>query len=217
MISDMNLDYPLDPVLGGGRAARAGPSPWLSEPLMSAKEDVASDGRAQLIVLRGDSGAGKSTVARELRAALGRGVGVVQQDTIRRKVLREHDVEGGVNIGLIEHIVRYTIASDYVVILEGILHTGRYGEMLRRLRRDFGGGWYFLQVTWEESLRRHSTRAQRREFSQEQMRDFPRAGLLEGIDERIVPEHYSAADTVQRILTENFPHGLAAGAGPLYG
>lgn len=160
---------------------------------------------ARLIVLRGNSGAGKSTVARELRAELGRGVAIVDQDTVRRKLLREHDVEHGVNIGLIEHIVRYTLTNGYVVILEGILHAGRYGEMLRNLHRDFGGGWYFLQVTWEESLRRHQTRPQRAEFTPAQMREFPRADLLEGVDERIVPEHSAAADTVYRILTENFP------------
>jgi adenylylsulfate kinase-like enzyme len=108
-------------------------------------------GRTRLIVLRGNSGAGKSTVARELRAELGCGVAIVDQDTVRRKLARERDVEHGVNIGLIEHIVRYTLASDYVVILEGILHAGHYEEMLRRLHHDFGGGWYFLQVTWEES------------------------------------------------------------------
>jgi hypothetical protein len=33
-----------------------------------------------------------------------------------------------------------------------------------------------------------------------------RADLLESVDERIVPEHSAVADTVHRILTENFPH-----------
>jgi hypothetical protein len=149
-----------------------------------------------------------ANVARGLRAELGRGVAIVDQDTIRRKLLREHDVEGGVNIGLIEHIVRYTLANDYVVILEGILHAGRYGEMLRQLYRDFGGGWYFLQVSWEESLRRHQTRPQRAEFTPEQMLKFPQADLLTGVDERVVLEHFTAADTVHRILTENVPRHI---------
>jgi len=162
-----------------------------------AASDAIPRGRARLIVLRGNSGAGKSTVAGELRAKLGRGVAIVDQDTVRRKLLREHDVEHGVNI------VRYTLASDYVVILEGILHAGRYGEMLRRLHHDFGGSWYFLQVGWDESLRRHQTRPQRTEFTPEQMREFPRADLLDGVDEQIVPQHSTAAETVQQILTEN--------------
>lgn len=175
-----------------------------------AASDAIPRSRAQLIVLRGNSGAGKSTVAHELRAELGRGVAILDQDTIRRKLLREHDVEHGVNIGLIDHIVRYILANDYVVILEGILHAGRYGEMLRRLHHDFGGGWYFLQVTWEESLRRHQTRPQRAEFTPEQMREFPHADLIEGVDERIVPEQSAVADTVHRILTENFPRHILA-------
>jgi uridine kinase len=77
-----------------------------------ATSDAVPRSQPQLIVLRGNSGAGKSTVACGLRAELGRGVAIVDQD----------------------------------------------------------------------------------------------ADLLEGIDERIVPEHSSASDTVQRILTENFPH-----------
>jgi hypothetical protein len=173
-----------------------------------ATSDAVPRSQPQLIVLRGNSGAGKSTVACGLRAELGRGVAIVDQDTIRRKLLRERDIDNGVNIGLIEYIVRYTLANDYVVILEGILNAGRYGEMLRRLHGDFGGGWYFLQVTLDESLRRHQTRPQRADFTPEQMRQFPRADLLEGIDERIVPEHSSASGTVQRILTENFPHHI---------
>jgi predicted kinase len=180
--------------------------PYTAGPIEVVASDAIPRSRARLIVLRGNSGAGKSTVARELRAELGRGVAIVDQDTVRRKVLRERDVEHGVNIGLIEHIVRYTLTNGYVVILEGILHAGRYGKMLRRLHRDFGGGWYFLQVTWEESLRRHQIRPQRANFTPEQMREFPRADLLDGVNEQIVPEHSTAADTVHRILTDNFPH-----------
>lgn len=176
----------------------------------AAESDTSQRSCAQLIVLRGNSGAGKSTVAHGLRAELGRGVAIVDQDTIRRKLLRERDVERGVNIGLIEHIVRYTLTSDYIVILEGILHAGRYGDMLRRLHCDIGGAWYFLQVTWEESLRRHQTRPQRADFTPQQMREFPQADQLDGVDERIVPEHSTAADTVHRILAENFPHHLPA-------
>jgi hypothetical protein len=42
------------------------------------------------------------------------------------------------------------------------------------------------------------------------MREFPHADLLEEVDERIVPEHSPAADTVHRILTENFPRHIPA-------
>jgi predicted kinase len=47
--------------------------------------------RTRLIVLRGNSGSGKSTVARALREAYGRGIAWVSQDLIRRIILEEKD------------------------------------------------------------------------------------------------------------------------------
>ena len=49
---------------------------------------IGSD-ETRLIVLRGNSGSGKSTVAKALREAYGRGVAWVSQDLIRRTILRE--------------------------------------------------------------------------------------------------------------------------------
>src|SRR5690625_2222455 len=93
----------------------------------------------RLIVLRGNSAAGKSTVAAELRRRFGRGIAVVAQDNLRRVVLRERDVPGGANIGLIEATARYALDHRYHVIVEGILHAARYGDMLRALRADHRG------------------------------------------------------------------------------
>jgi uridine kinase len=44
-----------------------------------------------LVVIRGNSGSGKSTVTRELRHRYGRGCALVEQDYLRRMVLRERD------------------------------------------------------------------------------------------------------------------------------
>jgi predicted kinase len=62
-----------------------------------------------LIVLRGNSGSGKSTVAKALREAYGRGIAWVSQDLIRRTILREKDQPGGINIGLIDRVTRYSL------------------------------------------------------------------------------------------------------------
>jgi predicted ABC-type ATPase len=59
-----------------------------------------------LVVLRGNSGSGKSSTAQELRARLGQGIAWVEQDHLRRIVLREGDMPGGVNIGLIDQSKR---------------------------------------------------------------------------------------------------------------
>ena len=82
---------------------------------------VLGSDRTQLIVLRGNSGAGKSTAARALREAYGHGVAWVSQDLIRRTILREADQPGGVNIGLIDQVTRYSLDHGYHVVLDGIL------------------------------------------------------------------------------------------------
>lgn len=67
----------------------------------------------RLIVLRGNSASGKSSVAAGLRERYDRGVALVSQDTLRRDVLRERDVPGGANIGLIELTVRHALDHGF--------------------------------------------------------------------------------------------------------
>lgn len=53
-----------------------------------------------LVVIRGNSGSGKTALARDLQLAMGRGTANIGQDYVRRVILREHDRPGGNNIGL---------------------------------------------------------------------------------------------------------------------
>lgn len=159
----------------------------------------------RLVVLRGNSGSGKSTTARALRAKLGRGVAWVEQDYLRRILLREHDAIGGINIGLIDRTVRYALEHDYHVILEGILDAERYGDMLRSLAKDHGGpsGFYYFHLPFDETVRRHATRPQATEFSPEDMSGWYRESDLLGTPaETIIGANDSLDDTVTRILTD---------------
>lgn len=114
------------------------------------------------MILRGNSGSGKSTVARQLRDRVGRGVAWIEQDCLRRILLREHDLTRAVNIGFIDQTARYALDAGYDVIVEGILNTCRYGLMLRELTADHRGrtGHHSLDVHFEETVRRHAGRPQ---------------------------------------------------------
>lgn len=162
-------------------------------------------GQTRLVVLRGNSGAGKSTVARALREAYGRGVAWVPQDLIRRTILMEPDRPGAVNIGLIDQVVRYSLDRGYHVVLDGILRAGRYEPMLAGLHRDHLGlsRFYYLDVSMDETLRRHAARPQAAEFGPDDMRAWHRPGdLLSGIRERIIPESSTLQETTSLILAE---------------
>ena len=105
-----------------------------------------------LIVIRGNSASGKSTIAAEIRARFGAGIAIVGQDHLRRVVLKEKDKPGAANIGLIDLVTRYALDHGYITVLEGILYAAHYGEMLTRLRDDHLGRSLFcyIDVPFEE-------------------------------------------------------------------
>jgi predicted kinase len=110
-----------------------------------------------LIILRGNSASGKSTLALELQRALGPGTANVGQDHLRRVVLREHDVPDGDNIPFIADTVRSCLRLGYTTILEGILYSPHYEPMLRQLLAEHPGRAhiFYLDVPLDETLRRH--------------------------------------------------------------
>ncbi|TMR22491.1 kinase [Nonomuraea turkmeniaca] len=164
------------------------------------------------MVVRGNSGSGKSTVARTVRETYGqRGMAVIGQDVVRREILRELDKPGGVNIGLLDVMCRHALNAGYHVVLEGILARSRYGEMLQALFRDHRGTSraYYLNVSWEETLRRHETRPQRTRFGPDDMRQwYLEQDLLADAAETIIDESSPLAETVGLILQDA---GLLAG------
>ncbi|WP_328442776.1 AAA family ATPase [Amycolatopsis sp. NBC_00438] len=154
-------------------------------------------------MLRGPSGAGKTTVATAARARLGRGVALVQQDVMRRVVLREHDVPGGLNIALIATVCRFSLDVGYHVILEGILSAARYGPMLRQLATDHHGrtSFFYLDVPFEETVRRHATRPQTSEFTPDDMRGwYETSGRLDVPGEQVITTASSADTSVAQIV-----------------
>ena len=162
------------------------------------------------MVLRGPSGSGKSSTARAVRERLGRGVAWVEQDHLRRILLRELDVAGGVNIGLIDTTVRYCLDAGHHVLLDGILVTRHYGDMLTRLIADHRGRTccYHFVVPFEETVRRHATRRQAAEFTPEEMRAwYVERDLLPGDVETVIPAEHSLAETVEQVLRDlALPH-----------
>ena len=165
---------------------------------------VGSD-QTTLIVLRGNSGSGKSSVSHALRDAYGRGLAWVSQDLIRRIILKERDAPGGVNIGLIDQVARYCLDHGQQVVLDGILYADRYEEALARLNRDHLGSshFYYLDVSLDETLRRHASRPQATEFGPEEMRGwYCQRDLLSSIHERVIPETSTVEQTVKLILEE---------------
>ncbi|WP_395571759.1 kinase [Streptomyces sp. BK79] len=161
--------------------------------------------QTRLVVLRGNSASGKSSVAAGLRDRFGRGLALVAQDNLRRVVLRERDRPGAANIGLIDLTARYALDAGYHVVVEGILYADRYGDMLARLRADHRGPThgYYLDVPLGETVARHATKPIADVVAEARLREWYRArDLLPGGAETVIGADSTLSATVDRIMRE---------------
>ncbi|MFI9761485.1 AAA family ATPase [Streptomyces sp. NPDC051963] len=163
----------------------------------------------RLVFLRGNSASGKSSVAAGIRDRFGRGLALVGQDNLRRIVLRERDRPGAANIGLIDLTARYALDAGYHVVVEGILYSDHYGDMLAELRAAHRGPThaYYLHVPFQQTLARHATKPTASEVSEPRLREWYRElDLLPGGTETVIGAGSTLEETVDRIMLET---GLA--------
>ena len=65
------------------------------------------DDMVKLIILRGNSGSGKTTIAKELQQRFGRNTMLISQDVIRRDMLRVKDGENTLALPLMKELLVY--------------------------------------------------------------------------------------------------------------
>jgi len=158
----------------------------------------------RLIILRGNSGSGKSSIAKQLREQAGSKIAIVEQDYLRRFVLKEKESEGVNNIKLVEQTVNYCLSKGYDVVLEGILYFPRYKTMLKRLIMKWPNHFvYYLDIPFEETLHRHNTKPNAHEFGENEMRKWYKHRDLTKFDGEIVIDNtYTLSQTVKRIIRD---------------
>lgn len=156
----------------------------------------------KLIIIRGNSGSGKTTVAHNLQHRLGYGTMLVSQDVVRRQILRCKDTPGNPSVDLMESMVRFGWTQGYTVIVEGILQTSVSGDMLRKLVDECPGQSlvYYYRITFEETLRRHATKSNAHEFGEAEMRRWwLDDDKLAVDDEIIIDDKLTETEVIQQI------------------
>ncbi|MFI9643584.1 AAA family ATPase [Micromonospora sp. NPDC051925] len=158
-----------------------------------------------LVIIRGNSGSGKTTTAREVRRRFGRGAALLEQDYLRRIVLREHDSAGigPVAPAFTTATARTALDLGYHVILEGILHTERYAAVLHQLIDDHSGpvAVFYLDVSFDETVRRHLSRDEPIPVTPDEMRTwYTHRDLLDTPGETVIGETSTLEQTVTTIL-----------------
>lgn len=126
----------------------------------------------KLIILRGNSGSGKSTIAKELQKQFGNNTMLISQDMIRREVLKVKDGENTLAIPLMKNLLTYGKEHSEIVILEGIMYADWYRPLFELAIQlyDTRIYAYYFDLPFEETLKRHQTKPNSNDFGEEEMR-----------------------------------------------
>lgn len=160
-----------------------------------------------LIVIRGNSGSGKSTTAKKILEKLPNiKIVYIEQDYVRRTMLRERGSDSkGKNIKLIEEIIRFSLKEKYDVILEGILLKRIYGKMFKKLNLLTKNIYFFyFDIPYSETFKRHKTKNLSKEIPDEKHKEwFIPDDKLNVKNEFIINESMSLSETVDFIICKS--------------
>jgi len=132
------------------------------------------DGAAKLIILRGNSGSGKTTTGKALQRKFGRGTMLISQDVVRRDMLFVKDGYNTEAIQLLLELALYGKSNCNIVILEGILNSKWYKNLFENLLDEFKDQIfaYYFDIPFEETLNRHQQKPNAHEFGEKEMREW---------------------------------------------
>src|SRR3989344_3974680 len=145
----------------------------------------------KLIIIRGPSGAGKSTVAKAIKDRSKQPVLHVSVDEIRKSFSDQSKPDHKATKDLTVNNVTFGLSNGYNVILEGILNIKTNKLYLDKIFKSHPNENYvfYLDVSYEETLRRHKTRPQKNEFGEKAMKSWwEYASPMGHVSETIVPE-----------------------------
>jgi len=150
------------------------------------------DKEIKLIILRGNSGSGKTTTPKALQKKFGHGTMLISQDVVRREMLFVKDGPDTEAIKLLNELVLYGKKHCDVVILEGILNSKWYKKLFENLHDEFGNQIfaYYFNIPFEETLNRHKQKPNAHEFGEKEMRKWWNEKDLIGF----IPEVYIHKD-----------------------
>ena len=160
---------------------------------------------ARILIIRGNSGSGKTALAMALQHELGRGTLIVSQDVIRRGMLWVKDGADTKAIPLLIDLVRYGKQNCDYVILEGILYADWYQNLFEVVKEEFKENVYayYYELPFNETLARHTTKPNCHEFGEEDMsRWWREKDYAEVLAEKAITADMSLEDTVAMIIKD---------------
>ena len=126
----------------------------------------------KLIILRGNSGSGKTTIAKKLQNKFGGNTMLISQDMVRKDILSVKDGRNTLALPLMKELLIYGNKHCEIVILEGIMYADWYAPLFELAIQlyDTKVYAYYFDLPFEETLKRHKTKPNCNNFGEEEMR-----------------------------------------------
>ena len=156
----------------------------------------------KLVIIRGNSGSGKTSVAKELQKKFGRNTMLISHDMIRMEMLFAKDKEA---LPLIANLLKYGRKNSEITILEGILDSEQYRPLFETAVSEYGKNIfaYYYDLPFEETLLRHETKPNKSDFGEEDMRRWWKEKDFIGIiPEKTITKDMSFSETVDMIIND---------------
>jgi thymidylate kinase len=157
---------------------------------------------SKLIVIRGNSGSGKTTLALKLLQLLPNSALIEQDYFIKYTTVSKTSEQEAARRARIFSAVKNTLADNEIVILEGVFDSRRYKDYFTDLLHYHPANnfFYYIDLAFEETLRRHNTRDKRNQFGAEAMTGWYIAHDQFGYDfEDIFDANITIEDAVKHI------------------
>ncbi len=172
------------------------------------------DNMSKLIILRGNSGSGKTTVAKGLQKKFGYGTMLISQDVIRREMLYVKDGEKTEVKELLFQLAMYGKQHCEVVIIEGIFNSRWYNDLFKKILDEFKDNIFafYFDIPFEETLRRHKTKANASEFDEKEMLEWwNEKDLLKFIPETLLGKQLEEDEIINLIYEKVMPRKVEIG------
>lgn len=169
------------------------------------KSEIMEGEMPRLIIIRGNSGSGKTTVAKALQQKFGHNCMLISQDVIRRDMLR---VKDGVNtkaLPLMKELLLYGKNNCEIVILEGILKASWYQSLFELAMYEFGDKIfaYYYDIPFDETVKRHQTKPNKDDFNEIDMSGWwNEKDFINFIREKGITKDMELNDTVEYIYLD---------------
>lgn len=156
----------------------------------------------KLIVIRGPSGSGKSTVTNEFFKRTKEPLLVVGEDRLRKMFSDHRKTPHPASERLALEAIKIGLENGYHVVYQGILNAKsgefRPDELLELHPQETY--FFYLDVSFEETLARHKTRHKRNEFGADAMQRWWSYSSPLGHElETLIPESSSLDNTLATI------------------